>query len=284
MKRIRIPMLIRPTALLFLGFASATLTTATPRSIHPVKPLAKAHAHNDYEHERPLHDALSQGFTSVEADVHLFGNQLLVAHSARDAQASKTLQSLYLEPLQNIIRENKGSVYSENSRFTLFVDIKTEGEETYQAIEAALEQYKKILTSSTRETSVEGPVTVIISGNRPRETMRAQNIRHTFYDGRLADLDTNSDARFIPIISDNWEKTFSWKGDGDMPSNERAKLIEIVTKAHRNHQRVRFWATPDEPSTERAAVWLELLHAGVDLINTDDLAGLKDFLIENDRR
>ena len=157
-------MLIRTTALLFLGFASATLTTAAPRSIHPVKPLAKAHAHNDYEHERPLHDALSQGFTSVEADVHLVGNELLVAHNARDVQASKTLQSLYLEPLQNIIRENKGSVYSENSRFTLFIDIKTEGEKTYQAIEAALEQYKEILTSSTRETSVEGPVTVIISG------------------------------------------------------------------------------------------------------------------------
>ena len=89
-----------------------------------------------------MHDALSQGFTSVEADVHLVGNKLLVAHNGRDAQASKNLQSLYLEPLRNIIRENKGSVYSEGSQFTLFIDIKTEGEATYQAIEAALEQYK----------------------------------------------------------------------------------------------------------------------------------------------
>ena len=32
-------------------------------------PLARAHAHNDYEHPRPLRDALDHGFTSVEADV-----------------------------------------------------------------------------------------------------------------------------------------------------------------------------------------------------------------------
>ena len=34
-------------------------------------PLPRAHAHNDYEHPRPLLDALSHGFCSVEADVHL---------------------------------------------------------------------------------------------------------------------------------------------------------------------------------------------------------------------
>src|SRR6478672_5812077 len=38
-----------------------------------VVPLANAHAHNDYEHARPLYDALDQGFTSVEADVYTVG-------------------------------------------------------------------------------------------------------------------------------------------------------------------------------------------------------------------
>jgi hypothetical protein len=33
---------------------------------------------------------------------------------------------------------------------------------------------------------------------------------------------------------------------------------------------LRFWATPDSP-----AVWDELLNAGVDLINADDLRGLQ---------
>ncbi len=30
-----------------------------------------AHAHNDYEHEQPLYNAMKAGFTSVEADVYL---------------------------------------------------------------------------------------------------------------------------------------------------------------------------------------------------------------------
>ena len=37
----------------------------------PVRGLPRAHAHNDYMHERPLYDALSHGFGSIEADVFL---------------------------------------------------------------------------------------------------------------------------------------------------------------------------------------------------------------------
>ena len=113
--------------------------------------------------------------------------------------------------------------------------------------------------------------------------MEGQSIRYAAYDGRLTDLDTETNPNFIPIISDNWKNIFNWKGNGDMPPNERTKLIEIVTKAHANNQRVRLWATPDKASAKRDAVWLELLQAGVDLINTDDLVGLNSFLIENNR-
>ena len=269
--------------LLPLGFLFVVLFQVQTSPIPTIEPLLQAHAHNDYEHERPLLDALAQGFTSVEADVHLIGKKLLVAHNARDIQADKTLQSLYLNPLRDIIRQNRGSVFPEGSGFTLFIDIKTKGEATYQAIEDALKEYKEILTSFPHEKTLSGAVTVIISGNRPRQTMENQNIRYAAYDGRLTDLDTKANPNLIPIISDNWKKNFSWKGDGAMPPNERAKLVEIVTKAHANKQRVRLWATPDTPSAERDAVWLELLNAGVDLINTDDLVGLKKFLIENDR-
>jgi hypothetical protein len=45
---------------------------------------------------------------------------------------------------------------------------------------------------------------------------------------------------------------------------------------------VRFWETPDQPGADRDALWSELLDAGVDHINTDDLTGLQEFLLEND--
>ena len=36
---------------------------AAPAPVELGTPLPQAHAHNDYEHERPLLDALEQGFT-----------------------------------------------------------------------------------------------------------------------------------------------------------------------------------------------------------------------------
>ncbi len=58
-----------------------------------------------------------------------------------------------------------------------------------------------------------------------------------------------------------------------MPEQEAQKLRGIVKKAHAKGRRVRFWATPDD-----LAVWRELVDAGVDLLNADDLAGLERFL------
>jgi glycerophosphoryl diester phosphodiesterase len=66
-----------------------------------------------------------------------------------------------------------------------------------------------------------------------------------------------------------------------MPAEERRKLRDIVQVSHDKGRRVRFWATPDNQSPAREAVWRELAAAGVDLINTDDLDGLQGFLLSN---
>ncbi len=68
-----------------------------------------------------------------------------------------------------------------------------------------------------------------------------------------------------------------------MPAQERQKLGEIVQKAHAKGRLVRFWGTPDARAPAREAVWRELLAAGVDLINTDDLQGLQEFLLAHGR-
>jgi hypothetical protein len=68
-----------------------------------------------------------------------------------------------------------------------------------------------------------------------------------------------------------------------MPAAEREKLDAVVEAAHAKGRLVRFWATPDARSATRQALWRELLSVGVDLINTDDLEGLKSFLLEHGR-
>ncbi len=274
-------------SLLLLLAVLGLVAGAVPATANPaherVRPLAQAHAHNDYEHPRPLLDALAEGFTSVEADIHLVGGELLVAHDPEDLDPARTLTSLYLDPLRERVIRNHGAVHRGHRGFQLLIDIKTEGESTYAALDALLRtpRYAFLWTAHVHGHVRRGAVTAVVSGNRPRATMAAQRTRVAFYDGRIADpadLGPGSDARLTPLVSDNWTKLFSWTGAGPMPAAERAELRAIVRTAHRAGQRVRFWATPDVPGPERDAVWSELVAAGVDHVNTDDLKGLADFL------
>lgn len=275
---------VRPVFLLVVFLVATTVVSTAVAGEGPV-PLARAHAHNDYEHDRPLFDALEHGFTSVEADVWLVDGELLVAHDLVDVQSDRTLQSLYLDPLRRIVRRNKGSVYpGYEHTFQLLIDIKSDGVATYRALHDVLRRYRSMLTKFTPSGAGERSVTAVVSGNRPREVMEEQKVRYAAYDGRLSDLGSGAPAELIPLISDRWTSHFTWMGVGPMPEAEHQKLHDIVATAHANGQRVRFWATPDTPGPARDAVWRELLHAQVDYINTDDLAGLQQFLLANDPR
>jgi hypothetical protein len=250
--------------------------------------LERAHAHNDYEHERPLFDALDHNFKSVEADIWLVNGELIIAHDPEDVpqavQEGRTLRSLYLDPLQTVVSQNGGSVYpGDPDYFTLLIDIKSEAASTYLALHEELEDYEGMLTKFGPRGVRDGAVTAIVSGNRPRELMQQQRVRYAAYDGRLSDLGVATDQTFVPLISDNWTRNFTWRGDGPMPPKERRKLESIVATAHANGQRVRFWETPEQPP-QREAVWRELLAAKVDYINTDHLSDLEVFLLKNDPR
>jgi len=244
--------------------------------------LERAHAHNDYEHERPLYDALDSGFKSVEADVWLQDGELRVAHESVLTQPGRTLESLYLKPLRREVRENRGSVYAgDDDYFTLLIDIKSEAEPTYKALHEELAEYDEIFTKFGPRGVKDGAVTAIVSGNRPKAYMQSQRVRYAAYDGRLSDLGVDTNQTFTPLISNNWTNTFTWYGVGPMPEGERQKLRSIVATAHANGQRVRFWATPEVPEA-REAVWRELVAAEVDYINTDSLMALEAFLVAND--
>lgn len=261
------------TALTIIGLGQS----ANAQEKQPT-PLIRGHAHNDYEHTRPLYDALEHGFTSVEVDVYLVNNQLLVAHDPTQLKPDKTLQSLYLDPLRQRVKQNKGRVYSKGGlEFTLLIDVKTEAVTTYFALRTVLQQYQDILTTFSGDSRTDKAVIAIISGNRTQAVMAGEATRYAALDGRLADLNSNFSSNLMPLISDNWTNNFTWNGDGSISSEERQKLRNFVSTAHVQGKRIRFYATPDN-----LAMWRELLMAEVDLINTDDLAGLQEFLLQED--
>ena len=253
------------------------------RPTSPVQPLERAHAHNDYEHTRPLADALDHGFGSVEADVWLVDGKLLVAHDLADVRPGRTLQSLYLDPLRDRVRANGGAVYRGwPGSLQLLVDVKSDGPTTYAALDRVLRGYPDLVTRWTDGREHARPVTAVVSGNRDLTAMRAQRTRVAAYDGRLEDLDRTDPASLVPLVSTSWETTFTWRGVGPMPAAERDRLRSIVQRAHAQGRRVRFWATPDAAGPARDAVWSEELAAGVDELNTDDLAGLQAWLLQHD--
>lgn len=259
-------------AVLFAAFFASTFLSAADSVI----PLTRVHAHNDYEHKHPLFDALGQGFCSVEADIHLVDGQLLVAHDLSDVRAERTLQSLYLDPLEKRIQQNGGRVYRNGPECTLLIDFKAANQlnslAMYNALQQVLEQYKDILSVFRDGKKETNAIVCILTGNYPRAALAASPIRYAAGDGKLADLKSNPPADLVPWISENWQTIFKWRAKGPMPDDELAHLKEILRKAHQQGRRVRFWNSPDRP-----VFWKAMLEQGVDLINTDDLKGFAAF-------
>jgi hypothetical protein len=104
--------------------------------------------------------------------------------------------------------------------------------------------------------------------------LAADTVRYAAGDGKLPDLKRNPPAALVPWISENWGPLFKWRGKGPIPEDEARKLKDIVERAHEQGRRVRFWGAPDRPD-----FWKELLEQGVDLINTDDLKGFRQFYL-----
>ena len=238
-------------------------------------PLIHAHAHNDYEHKRPLFDALDHGFCSVEADVHLVNGRLLVAHERFKVKPDRTLESLYLDPLRERVQKNEGHVYPGGPEFTLLVELKGDWRTSYPVLREILKQYVGMLTTFRSGVTQTNAIRIIITGNRSKEMFKGESTRYAALDGDLADLDSGQPADLIPWISSNWRRSFKWRGSGAMDEAEKLKLDDIVAKAHQQGRRVRFWGAPDQP-----VFWAEMLANGVDLINTDDLDGAQKFLLK----
>lgn len=263
--------------LLWILFVNCSISS---QKTFPPQPLRHAHAHNDYDHDRPLFDALEYGFTSIEADVILRNDTLYVAHDPEDIRPDRTLQSLYLDALFNLQHKHGGTVYPNWPTVYLMIDFKSDADSTYKRLRSIITNYSTMLTSWQNDKKIERAVTIIVSGNRPIEKVKAEQTRFVGIDGRFQNLTKNPSKHVFPWISENWTDHFEWRGIDEIPKHERDKLVSIVQQTHDNGQLIRFWATDSPSPSARQKVWRTLLAAGVDLINTDDLEGFSNYLYQ----
>jgi glycerophosphoryl diester phosphodiesterase len=239
-----------------------------------ITPINHGHAHNDYVHLHPLYEALENGFTSIEIDVHFNKNELKVAHGAIGLSSKPTIQQLYLEPVKKIIEQNGGSVYKNNRTPIIFmIDFKTAGE-TYSKLKEVLNNYRDIIAVYKGDSLIkENPIRILISGNAPVNEILKEETSLCTVDAGIAYLNNDKIDKAVTRYSSSWGNYFTWRGFGKMPAAQKDKLWALVAKAHSKKKQIRFYHIPDKPN-----VWKTLLSAGVDWINTNKLKAFNRFM------
>ncbi|GIV32855.1 MAG: hypothetical protein KatS3mg031_0390 [Chitinophagales bacterium] len=219
-------------------------------------------------------DALEQRFFSIEADVFYAEGRFCIAHTSWGIRKKKTLESLYLMPLSNRYHENKGNIYTDSPQeLELMLDLKgVWSKEALDSLNRLAERYRHILTVFVNGEKQPGAVRLLLSGDGAKYLAAKWNPRYFSIDGGLSDIDSPLDANVICRVSAAYRSVFRWRGRGVMPAEERLQLKQLVTSAHEQGRKIRFWACP-----QRKSVWNELLQAGVDWINVDNLSRFSRF-------
>src|SRR5436189_6361887 len=68
------------------------------------------HAHNDYHRPEPFTNAIRNKVFSIEVDIFLVGNKLLVAHDKDEIPTASTLDSFFMQPIIELFLKNKGNI------------------------------------------------------------------------------------------------------------------------------------------------------------------------------
>ncbi|KAK7964003.1 hypothetical protein PG988_010977 [Apiospora saccharicola] len=187
-------------------------------SLAPVR----CHSHNDYLRPHPLFSALAAGCIGVEADVFLSddGQDLLIGHDRASLSNDKTLRSMYLSPLLEMLRHrNPGGVQqshnssinqagqgiyrmSPQTSLVLLIDVKEKPDVVWPMVIRQLEQLRdgRFLTryetlAETGSTLLSGALTVVGSGDLDLDTLiaaygaRPLNANRSFYGAHDTFLD-----------------------------------------------------------------------------------------------
>ena len=225
------------------------------------------HAHNDYQKPEPLINALRHKVFSIEADIYLSDNRLLVAHDKKDLSAAKSLDSLYLKPIIELFRLHKGTI-SDDSSYSpmLMIDIKENGEVAIAQLIKLVSMYRSAFDRSVNAKAVQ----LVISGDRGASSTWTSYPSYIFFDGRPNETYDSATLQRVAFISDSY---FSYIN----PKDSNTSLIaQVVKKVHGMGKLIRLWATPDNSES-----WKLQQQLSIDIINTDKIAECRNYFLKN---
>jgi len=227
---------------------------------------SNAHSHNDYENSIPFFTAYDQSFGSIEADIFYFNDSLFVGHIFGDVQKKRTIQALYLDPLNKKINVNHGFPYTDsNMSLQLLIDVKTDPLKTLNKLIEILNSYPTIINNTN--------IKIVITGNRPKANEFSSYPNYIYFDGNLDKTYTATELTKIGLFSADFTSYSKWNGKGIMVKEDREKIDSIVNRTHQKGKKIRFWASPDYLNA-----WQQFIKMKIDFINTDHIIALGQFL------
>ncbi|OOG77109.1 phosphatidylinositol-specific phospholipase C/glycerophosphodiester phosphodiesterase family protein [Algoriphagus sp. A40] len=227
----------------------------------------RIHSHNDYLRKAPFWEAFEAGAASIEVDVILQENGLMVAHEKESIQPELTLKSIYLEPISEAKKQGKIVAFG----FHLLIDCKTEAYATLDQVVKDASEFEEMLFSSQNPKGLK----LIISGNRPKVEDYGKYPEWVFFDYQSMELTSDLPWEKIGMVSLSFSRFSTWKGSGGLPEEDRKKLEDFIALVHSFHKPVRFWASPDGETA-----WKTFNEMGVDYINTDQPGNARKFFMD----
>lgn len=235
-------------------------------------------------------------------------NEVYVGHNQLYLEPNNTLWSLYLGPIFNMLEScnplfeaddgqnallehtdiKHGLFYnSPETPLHLMLDIKTDANATYVALKQQLKPFidNQYLThyDTTQDKLVQGPLTITLSGNLPKELVRLEELRYMFLDGPLFNMTAKTDDNFLQqvkkesvIVSASLQQllgddVYALVATQELSDKAKSTLKNYFDRAHQLGLKTRIWGSTTWPiylrNTQMKAFW----QLGCDLVNADDL-------------
>ena len=284
---------------------------------HNVTPL-NCHSHNDYRRSAPLYEALHYGCTSIEADIWLTNktddSELYVGHSMSSLKQDRTLRSMYINPLLELLDATNRNETSSQAKgvfhtapaqaLVLLIDIKNKPGQSFDALTKHIEPFRarNYLTHHNGSALISSPLTIVMSGSTPYASILAQpsTKRDIFFDAPLNSLTppltkpSESDSPATHEIFEDYNTTTSLYASASLrlllgqspfpfffpwsPTSRQLKGVRSATAAaHARGLQVRWWDTPVWPRT-RGWLWGFLVREGADVLSVDDMGAVSSWL------
>lgn len=223
-----------------------------------------------------------------------------MGHDESSLTESRTLESLYINPMLEVLQSmnpttpfvtspTKNGVWDTEPAKPLyfFIDLKTSGHETFQAVIDALSPLREkeyLTTVKDSRKLTYGPITVIGTGGTPFDMVAPVADRDYFFDAPLESLNEreykNIDHLVSPIASTDFLAAVGAVNRDTDPVLDDGQLEALRSQISTAKERgigARYWNAPEYPVRKRNLVWRALLNEGVALLNVDDLDAATGF-------